>query len=335
MIKSPEHIIISRTDAIGDVVLTLPLALALRKKFPNCKITWFGKTYTHDVIKAAPYINGFINFDEWMKLSEAERVEYLKSLQADSIVHVFPRKEIAKAAKKAGIKSRIGTSHRIFHLLTCNQLINLGRKNSNLHEAQLNIKLLSPFGIDTPSVEELKSAGAYLIPSTAFTFDELKTEKVKVILHPRSRGSGREWGLQNFRKLIDLLPADKYNVFITGTKEEAATMIDFLNDLPSHVTNMTGKLSLSEYISFIQQCNGLVAAGTGPLHVAAALGTNALGLFPPIRPIHPGRWEPIGPKAKYLCIDKSCSDCKKDASSCKCISEITPMMVFAAIQQWK
>jgi ADP-heptose:LPS heptosyltransferase len=112
-------------------------------------------------------------------------------------------------------------------------------------------------------------------------------------------------------------------------------MVDFLKDLPSHVTNMTDKLSLTEYISFIQQCNGIVAAGTGPLNVAAALGSNALGLFPPIRPIHPGRWEPIGPKAMYLCIDKSCSDCKNDASRCKCISEITPMMVFAAIQQWK
>ena len=335
MIKSPEHIIISRTDAIGDVVLTLPVALALRKNFPNCKITWFGKTYTHDVIKAAPYINGFINFDEWMQLSDSDRVNQLKSLNADAIVHVFPRKEVAKAAKQAGIKNRIGTSHRIFHWLSCNQLINLGRKNSSLHEAQLNIKLLSPFGIDIPTVEELKSFGAYLTPPSFFSFDVLNTEKVKVILHPRSRGSGREWGLQNFKKLIDLLPADKYSVFVTGTKEEAATMVEFLNELPSHVVNMTGKLSLSEYISFIQQCNGLVAAGTGPLHIAAALGTTVLGLFPPIRPIHPGRWEPIGPKANYLCVDKTCNNCKSNAASCKCISDITPTMVFASIQQWK
>lgn len=335
MIKNPEHIIVSRTDAIGDVVLTLPVALALRKRFPNCKITWFGKTYTHDIINAASYINGFINFDSWMQLSEADRVNELKALNADAIVHVFPRKEIAKAAKQAGIQHRIGTSHRVFHWFNCNHLINLGRKNSNLHEAQLNIQLLSPFGIETPSVEELKSAGAYLNAPTVFSFDVLATEKVKVILHPRSRGSGREWGLQNFRKLIDLLPADKYIVFITGTTEEAASMKDFLSDLPAHTINMTGKLSLAEYISFIQQSTGLVAAGTGPLHVAAAIGANAIGLFPPIRPIHPGRWEPIGIKAKYLVVDRTCNDCKNDAASCKCISEITPSMVFAAIQQWK
>ena len=131
------------------------------------------------------------------------------------------------------------------------------------------------------------------------------------------------------------MPVDKYAVFITGTQEEAATMIDFLNELPSHIINMTGKLSLAEYISFIQQSTGLVAAGTGPLHIAAALGANALGLFPPIRPIHPGRWEPIGPRANYLCLDKKCNDCKSDVAGCKCITEITPMMVFAAIQQWK
>lgn len=335
MIKNPEHIIVSRTDAIGDVVLTLPMAMVLRKQFPNCKITWFGKTYTHEVIKAASFVDGFINFDEWMKLTEADRIAQLKALRADAIIHVFPRKEIASAAKQAGIPNRIGTSHRFFHWLNCNYLINLGRKNSDLHEAQLNMKLVAPFNVIVPTVDELKSCGAYLSPTAKYSSEVLLTDKIKVILHPKSRGSGREWGLDNFRKLLELLPAEKYSVFITGTQEEAKTMSDFINDLPTHVVNMTGKLSLAEYISFIQQCNGLVAAGTGPLHIAAALGTNALGLFPPIRPIHPGRWEPIGPKARYLCINKKCNDCKKDSASCKCITDITPMMVFAEIQQWK
>lgn len=44
----------------------------------------------------------------------------------------------------------------------------------------------------------------------------------------------------------------------------------------------------------------MVASGTGPLHLAAALGINAIGLFPTIRPIHPGRWQPIGMKAHFF-----------------------------------
>jgi heptosyltransferase III len=70
-------------------------------------------------------------------------------------------------------------------------------------------------------------------------------------------------------------------IYISGTKEEAKTMGIFLNDLPSHVVNMTGKLSLSEFISFISSCDGVVACSTGPLHIAASLGKTAVGLYPP------------------------------------------------------
>jgi ADP-heptose:LPS heptosyltransferase len=46
--------------------------------------------------------------------------------------------------------------------------------------------------------------------------------------------------------------------------------------------------------------DGVVAASTGPLHLAALAGTRALGLFSPQRPIHPGRWAPIGPHADVV-----------------------------------
>jgi ADP-heptose:LPS heptosyltransferase len=45
---------------------------------------------------------------------------------------------------------------------------------------------------------------------------------------------------------------------------------------------------------FIAQADGLIASGTGPLHLAAAIGQRTLGLFPPTRPMHPGRWAALG-----------------------------------------
>jgi heptosyltransferase-3 len=60
------------------------------------------------------------------------------------------------------------------------------------------------------------------------------------------------------------------------------------------VINLTGKLSLQQFIAFINHCDVLIAASTGPLHIASALGKKAIGLFAPMRPIHPGRWKPIG-----------------------------------------
>ncbi|MFM7105313.1 MAG: glycosyltransferase family 9 protein, partial [Flavobacteriales bacterium] len=61
------------------------------------------------------------------------------------------------------------------------------------------------------------------------------------------------------------------------------------------------KFSLDELIQFIGQCQGFVACSTGPMHIAAALGIPTVGLFSPHRPIHPGRWAPLGPNAHYLC----------------------------------
>ena len=86
-------------------------------------------------------------------------------------------------------------------------------------------------------------------------------------------------------------------------------------------------MTLEELISFINHCDGLVAASTGPLHIAAALGRYAFGLYPPIKPLYPIRWAPIGRKANYFVLNKSCSDCKGYPQKCHCINEITAQEV--------
>jgi ADP-heptose:LPS heptosyltransferase len=149
--------------------------------------------------------------------------------------------------------------------------------------------------------------------------------KFNLILHPRSKGSAREWGLDNFSKLIGLLPADKVKVFVSGTKEEGETLRWLFEKHPG-INDLTGKLSLEEFISFINTCDGLVAASTGPVHIAAALGKKAVGLYAPMRPIYPGRWAPLGKNASYLVLDKTCTDCRKNAD-CHCIREINAALV--------
>ena len=95
--------------------------------------------------------------------------------------------------------------------------------------------------------------------------------------------------------------------------------------------NLTGKLSLQQFIAFISHCDALIAASTGPLHIASALGKKAIGLFSPMRPIHPGRWKPIGVNAHYLVLDKECTDCKKN-KDCHCIREIPTTEVIKVIE---
>jgi len=327
-------IIISRTDSIGDVALTLPMAGILKKKMPDCEIIFLGRNYTRDIVALSEHIDRFISYDDVLKLKQKEQIKVLKELNASHIIHVFPVKEIAYLAKKAAIPKRIGTTNRLWHWFTCNIKLAFSRKKSNLHEAQLNCKLLAPFGINEDiSIDEL-------IQSYGFTkFPELENEyktiidssKTKIILHPKSKGSAREWGLENFSDLISQLDKNQYQIFISGTKQEGE-LVKPLVQKHQHIIDLTGKLSLSQFIAFINNCDVLIAASTGPLHIASALGKKAIGLFAPMIPIHPGRWKPIGKNARYLVLNKNCSDCRK-TQDCVCIKSITIMQVISEIEK--
>ncbi len=327
-------IIISRTDSIGDVVLTLPMAGIIRHFLPGSRIIFLGRDYTRDVIALSEHVDQFISYDDLLKLPADEQVKALIALQATHIVHVFPVKAIAQLAKKANIPNRIGTTNRLWHWFTCNIRVKLSRKNSALHEAQLNTKLLSPLGIQKHfDLEEINQAyGFTRIPQLETPFEQLLTPgKMRVILHPKSKGSAREWGLANFSKLIELLNPEHYTVYISGTAQEGELVKPLLEKHPQAM-DLTGKLSLKQFIAFIDHCDALVAASTGPLHIAAALGKKAIGLFSPMRPIHPGRWMPIGPQAYPLVFNADCEQCKAK-KHCDCITRIKPEEVVKLLER--
>lgn len=321
-----QRIILSRTDNLGDVVLTLPMAGAIKAQLPDSQVFFIGKSYTKSIIEGSNFVDKFLDREEIL-----QNPQLLKDLQASAIIHVFPDKEIANLAKNVNIPIRIGTSHRFFHWFSCNKMVNLGRKNSDLHEAQLNLKLLQPLNLKTgyqlTEIAKLYSMTKIATLPTAFQH-LINKEKFNLILHPKSKGSAREWNLENYQALIQLLPKEKFQFFITGTQAEgekikalSPTLFDFEN-----VNDLTGKLSLSQLISFINEIDGLVACSTGPLHIAAALGKKVVGIFPPMRPIHPQRWQPIGTQAHTLCLSKPCNDCRK-SMDCACIQSITPSQV--------
>ena len=295
---SGKTVVISRTDSIGDVILTLPLCGWLKKQFPTVRIVFLGKSYTVDVLRCSPFIDEIIRLEDWEKVSFEEQVKIVKAIDIYAFVHVFPNKHLAKLAKAAKVPIRVGTSHRIYHLLTCNVRPNFTRKNSDFHEAQLNFELLRNFGVKTlPSEEELVEYIGEFKPQVKLP-NQLKSllkDGKRVILHTKSQGSAVEWPLEKYVQLANDLVERNYTVYFSGTEKEG---LQFRDALPSHpqVIDLSGKSSLGELIAFINECDVLVACSTGPLHLAAVLGKKAIGLYTDLRPMHPGRWAPIGEK---------------------------------------
>ena len=300
-----QKILISRVDQIGDVILTLPICGVIKEKNPEVKIFFLCQASIVPILERCPHIDEIVVWPP----------ENKKLPKVDAVIHVLPKKSISRQAKKDKIKLRIGTNRRWFHWLYCNRLVNLTRKNSDLHESELNMKLLAPLNIKTElSVHEFWHYYGWTTNHTNKRkkpyLDSNDNHKFRIIFHIKSRGSAKEWSVSNFLSLAEKLPKDQFQIYLTGTRQEGdlirkeETGFTKLN----HVFDVTGKFSLSEFIDFIESIDGLIAASTGPLHIASALGIYALGLFPAQKPIHAGRWRPIGEKADFLSEKKHTND---------------------------
>ena len=334
--KSNLRILISRTDKIGDVVLTLPMAGMLKAHMPRATILFLGQSYTKSVIESSTFVDEFLDWKIIEAMPHNDKLSFLKSLNVDCIIHVFPNIEIAKLAFQAGIEIRIGVMQRIYHFLFCNKLVYLERRRSVKHESQLNLELLSPLlkGIKIPLTDV---ASFYGMQAKATLSPEVRglisKTHFNLILHPKSAGSAREWPLQNYKKLIEILPKDRFRVFVTGGPAEVDLLKDFCN-LVEGVFLLAGKLPLDEFIEFVNSCDGLIAASTGPIHLAAAFGKYALGIYPPIEPMHAARWGPVGKKASSISALRKCSGCRH-SNCCPCMNKVLPEFVLQRIEKWK
>ena len=105
----------------------------------------------------------------------------------------------------------------------------------------------------------------------------------------------------------------------------------WLDALPAHAHDLTGRLALAELLAVLAAADGVVAASTGPLHLAALLGTRTLGLFSPVRPLHAGRWGPLGARAEVIEPEAAAGPLVASAAD---LSAILPADVARRVERW-
>jgi ADP-heptose:LPS heptosyltransferase len=296
----PQHILISRTDSIGDVMVTLPLAAWIKQYWPKVRISFAGRSYTKAVIDACPHVDAFVNADALLADSKLSAIETIKHLQVDAVLFAFPDPDWMRLLAEAELPIRIATAKRWASWKYATHKVWFSRKNSELHEAQLNAYLLRPLGIgELPLLDELRGCVA-LNPTVDLPSIFVCPSQPFVILHPKSKGSAVEWGIPAFRELAVQLIHQGIEVIVTGTRAEGDLIRQDWDMKLKGLVDATGQLSLPELITLIAKAKALVAASTGPLHIAAALGIKAIGLYTPQRPMHPGRWAPLGKDTRVL-----------------------------------
>ena len=105
--KQPKNILIIRTDRIGDVVLSLPMASIIKKHFPNCKVTFMLREYTKSLAENNPDIDEIILLKEIKgEVAIRENIKQVKAKNFDVAITVHPSFRIALFLFLSGIKTR-------------------------------------------------------------------------------------------------------------------------------------------------------------------------------------------------------------------------------------
>lgn len=337
MTAEPKNILIVRTDRIGDLVLTLPLAGLIKKHFPACKVSFLVREYAKNIVSNHPFIddvNVLIETDG--KIDFIENLNIIKSGKYDTCILVYPTFVISIILFFAWIKTRIGTGYRWYSFLF-NKKVYEHRKNAERHELEFNVNLLEKINIRDNIDEKNVRYDLQVNQSSLNNVDKILTDekidssKPIIIIHPGSGGSSVDLPLDKMGELVKKLDADNYQIILTGNKNEAELCEKIC--LRDKVKNFAGKLDLDELIALISRSTIFVANSTGPIHIAAALGKFTVGFYPKIIASSKKRWAPYTIKKLVYEPAIDCKNCTREQCvKLNCMDSIDIFKVYNDIK---
>lgn len=309
MADNISSILVIRTDKIGDVVLTTPAIAALRKRYPQAKITGVVSPVAAEIYRSNPHLNGSIVLDPALYsgfLGFWRLVRRLRAEKAQAAVVFQAKLKVGLAVLFSGARYRIGPLSKWWSWLTYNYGRRQNRSAVEMHEADYNIQLLRELGVtvaDTWEKTYLTVDEESRREATRFFLEKGLSRRFKTVaIHPGMAGSALNWPESHYivlgRRLVR-----RYNVLVTGGPGEGALVErvfqgiarqqSYSPDSPTFA-KYVGEKGLADTIALLDQCDGVVAPSTGPMHLSVALGKTVVTVFPPIKVQSAVRWGPYG-----------------------------------------
>jgi lipopolysaccharide heptosyltransferase I len=283
--------LISRLSAIGDVMHTLPVLCALREAFPTAFIAWVVEGRNGELLRGHPALDELIVVKRgWLKswVAVRELRSKLKALQFDTAIDVQGLTKSAIVSRLSGAKTRIGYAGTDGRELS-RWLNNVWIEPTATHVVDRNLELLAPLGIVRPTVR----FDLPVIASAEALADRTVSGKFAVI-NPGAGWKSKLWPRDRFaevaRHLGDLHGLAPLVVWAPGEEKDWAEEI--VGDAADYAT-LAPPTSLVELAAICRRASLFIGSDTGPLHIAAAVGTPCVGLFGPMPAERNG---PYGPQ---------------------------------------
>ncbi|MDE2222533.1 MAG: glycosyltransferase family 9 protein [Candidatus Omnitrophica bacterium] len=302
------NILIIRTDRIGDVVLTTPSIKALRQAYPGSRISILVASATRDLVNGNPYLDEILVDDRQGKhrgIGGFVRLAgELRARRFDLAVIYHTKRRYNLACALACIPYRLGYKNNKYGFLLTHPIKD-GRALGEKHEAQYCKDVLKAIGVENDDLDMLVplQPEAENWARNWMLENNLKSNDF-IAVHPGASDPAKCWPAVHFARLMDAL-SERYplKIVLIGAPVTAPIAAEILRVSPkaSQYVNLTGHTSVAQMASLLKRARLLISNDSGPVHVAAGVGTSVVSLFMRDNPgVNVKRWRPLGPKSFIL-----------------------------------
>jgi heptosyltransferase-2 len=313
----PRHVLVVRTDHLGDMLLTLPAVQALKEAFPECRVTVLASAANAEAARHHPDVDAVVIDPLEAKGSRLRGVrglvQQLRGIGCDAAVVMHPTPRLALAVWLARVPIRVGTAYRAYSPLFNRRVHQHRRRPPWKHEAAYNLDLVRPLGVSAADIAPVTwRVDAEESAAVDRLLDRVGLRGVDIVaIHPGNAGSALNWSPAQYAELGRRLAVDGVRIAVTGGPGELRLTAEVASAIGPAAVDIGGVLTLPQLAALYRCCSLYVGSATGPTHLAAAVGVPVVALYSPLRSSAPVRWRPLGQRVRVLqpAVDLVCPKC--------------------------
>jgi len=327
-------ILILKPSSLGDVIQALPVLRLLKRHYPGSEIFWWIDAALAPLLEGDPDLAGVVRFERQRWGQPRHWPEMLRSIQGLR-AHRFDLVIDLQCLLRSGLFAWLSNGEKLIGLDEVREGargfydLAVPRKTFHTHAVDWYLAVLPALGVPVHKNFQWLPAR----PESAATINARwpADDAPWMALAPGARWENKRWPARHFTELVRLLAGRRPDLrfAILGGRNDRALGETIAQAAPARCLNLCGETSLPEMIEWVRRAAMLVTNDTGPMHVAAALGTPLVALFGPTEPRRTG---PYGQLENMLRLDLPCSPCLK--STChfekpeECLRALPPTLVF-------